>query len=185
LGPDYGALAFRLARETDPGCRLVLNDYGLEADVGWQEAKRARLLSILRTWLDAGAPIDAVGVQGHLLLHDAFSPAPFAAFVRSIRALGLEVLVTELDVQEPAGPLPDIATRDAAVAERTYAFVSTALEHGVRTVLCWGLSDAQSWLNLHQPTRRADGVQVRGLPLDAGLNRKPMWDALARAFRGA
>jgi endo-1,4-beta-xylanase len=186
LGPDYIDLAFRWARRADPTLRLVLNDYGLEAADAAAEEKRARMLRLLRGMRERGVPIDAVGLQGHIRLDEPFESAPFAAFLKELERLRLQVLITEFDVIEPPHePLSeDIAARDAAVAARAHAVVSTAVQGGVRTVLTWGLSDAQSWLNAWPPARRPDGAEVRSLPLDAQFHPKPKWHALARSFAG-
>ncbi len=187
LGRDYLPLAFRTARAADPGVRLVLNDYGLEASWPRADEKRARMLRLIRFLIEQGAKPDALGIQAHMPLDQPFAPGPFGAFLREVRGLGLDILLTELDVIEPEdAPLreEDIPARDAAVAERAYAVTSTAIEAGCRTVLTWGLSDPFSWLNLWPPSRRKDGAEVRALPLDNRHRRKAMWDALARAFAG-
>lgn len=187
IGPGWIDLAFQTARAADPESRLVINDYGLEADWPRAAEKRARMLRLLRGMRERGVPVQALGIQAHMPLDQPFSPAPFAAFLREVRGLGLEVLLTELDVIEPAGqPLrdADIPARDEAVAARAHAVVSTALAEGCRMVLTWGLADPHSWLNAWAPARRADGAVVRALPLDAQYRRKPFWHALARAFEG-
>ncbi len=187
IGDRYLDIAFNAARTADPGARLVLNEYGIEASWSRADEKRARLLRALRGMLSRGAPVQAVGIQAHMPLDQPFAPQPFAAFLRELRGMGLDILLTELDVIEPEGATlreEDIPARDAAVAERAYAVVSTALAEGCRTVLTWGLADPYSWLNLWQPARRQDGATVRALPLDGAGTRKPMWHALARAFEG-
>jgi endo-1,4-beta-xylanase len=187
LGVRFLDIAFRTAREADPGLRLVINDYGVEASWPRADEKRARLLRTLRGMLDRGVPVDAVGVQAHMPLDQPFAPPPFARFLRELRGLGLEVLLTELDVLEPEKAVlreDDIPARDAAVAERAHAVVSTALQEGCRTVLTWGIADHLSWANAWPPARRPDGAEVRALPLDHDFRRKPMWHALARAFEG-
>ena len=68
LGPGYIELAFRLARERDRTLRLTYNDYGLEGDTPWAEEKRQRVLRLLRRLLDAQCPIDALGLQAHLMI---------------------------------------------------------------------------------------------------------------------
>ena len=99
-----------------------------------------------------------------------------------MRALGLAILITELDVREAAVVPPDLAARDALVAARVEALVGTALAEGCRTVLTWGLSDKDSWLATDKDVARKDGSIHRGLPLDAEGRRKPMWQALDRVF---
>ena len=140
------------------------------------------MLRLLRRLLEAQVPIDALGLQAHLLMDEPFRQDLFAGFLRTVREMGLAVLVTELDMREgrqlPAG----FAARDAAVAGRVQEVVGTALEQGCRTVLTWGLSDKDSWLARDPDVMRKDGLAHRGLPLDAEGNRKPMWQALADAF---
>jgi endo-1,4-beta-xylanase len=174
--PDYIDLTFRLARERDHTLRLTYNDYGLEGDTPWAEEKRQRLL------LQAGVPIDALALQGHLQLDEPFRPEPFAAFLTSVREMGLAVLITELDMREGHILPPTLAERDALVAERVRAVVGTALEGGCRTVLTWGLSDKDSWLAREPGVMRRDGHIHRSLPLDVDGDRKPMWRALRDTF---
>ncbi|PHK96190.1 glycosyl hydrolase family 10 [Pseudoroseomonas rhizosphaerae] len=184
LGPGYIDIAFRMARERDPTLRLTLNEYGVEEDTPDAAEKRRRLLSLLRSLLSRGVPVDAVGIQAHLQMARPFRPAPFAAFLAELRQMGLAVLITELDMRETQEAPPGLAVRDTMVAERTHAFVATALEGGVRTVLTWGLSDRHSWLASDAGVMLRDGRTHRGLPLDEEWRRKPMWEALARAFQG-
>lgn len=182
LGPDYVATALRLARERDPTLRLCINDYGLEGDNPWAEAKRQAMLALVRALLEARTPLDAVGLQAHLQLDEPFRPEPLAGFIAALRGLGLAVLITELDVREGKELPSGQAARDLAVAERVQQVVGTALGAGVRTVLTWGLSDRDSWLAHDAEVARRDGATHRGLPLDQAFQRKPMWTALARAF---
>jgi endo-1,4-beta-xylanase len=182
LGPSYIETAFRMAREQDPTLRLVLNDYGVEEDTPWAEEKRRRLLSLLRNLLRKGVPIDAVGIQAHLQIRRPFNPDIFTSFVRTIRAEGLSVLVTELDIREGGGVPEDYRGRDVLVAERAGAFVSAAMAGGVRSFLTWGLVDRYSWLVSEPGVARPDGKLHRGVPLDWEYNRKEMWRAMARVF---
>lgn len=187
LGPRFLDIAFRAAQEADPDLRLVINEYGVEASWPRADEKRARLIRTIRGMQDRGVPVHAVGIQAHMPLDQPFEPAPFARFLRDLRGLGLDALLTELDVLEPEAAVlrdEDIPARDATVAERAHAVVSTALQEGCRTVLTWGIADHLSWVNAWAPARRPDGAEVRALPLDRDYRRKPMWHALARAFEG-
>ncbi|WP_043832422.1 endo-1,4-beta-xylanase [Muricoccus aerilatus] len=185
LGPSYIDTAFRLAREQDATLRLVLNDYGVEEDTPWAEEKRRRLLALVRGMLQRRVPIDAVGIQAHLQLVRPFSGAVFASFVNALRAEGLSVLVTELDVREGNALPEDYVARDRLVGDRVTAFMESAIGAGVKTFLTWGLADRHSWLVTFAGVARPDGKLHRGLPLDWEYNRKEMWRAMARAFSGA
>jgi endo-1,4-beta-xylanase len=182
LGPGYVEEAFRAARERDRTLRLTYNDYGLEGDTPWAEEKRQRVLRLLRRMVATQCPVDALGLQAHLLMDEPFRPEPFAAFLKSVRELGLAVLITELDLREARQLPAGLPARDAAVAERVRQVVGTALDAGCRTVLTWGLADKDSWLVRDPDVMRKDGQSHRGLPLDDAGARKPMWQALAATF---
>lgn len=184
LGPTYVDMAFRIARDRDPTLRLTLNDYGVEEDAPAAEEKRRRLLALVRRLIRARVPVDAVGLQAHLQMDRRFNPAVFGNFVRALRAEGVAVIVTEFDIREGRMIADDYPQRDRAVAERTHAFVSSAMEAGVRTFLTWGLVDKYSWTVTDKDVARGDDRHHRGLPLDWEYNRKQMWRAMARAFRG-
>ncbi len=92
LGPEFLTLAFKLAREADPDAILYYNDYNIESG-----PKHESSLVLLKRLLDEGAPIDAVGIQGHW----RSGQVPFEAIDKAISnyaALGLKVSITELDV---------------------------------------------------------------------------------------
>ena len=185
LGPTYPALALRLARERDRTLRLVLNEYGVEEEAPHCLEKRRRLLALVRAIRQQGAPLDAVGLQSHLQMDRPFDPASFAGFCKALRAEGVEVLVTELDMRESWQVPEGYPARDRLVAERIRAFTEAALAGGVRTFLTWGLRDVDSWLVKDPGVARKDGLHHRGLPLDWEGRRKPFWEAMAGAFRSA
>ena len=66
LGADYIALALRLAHQADPSAQLVVNEYDIEYEGGRFARKRAALAALAADLVRRGAPLDAVGVQGHL-----------------------------------------------------------------------------------------------------------------------
>ena len=181
LGPDYLDIAFRSAAAADPGALLVYNDYGIEYNGVGEQRKRSAVLKLLQGLLDRGAPVQALGIQGHLDgARTDFSDTAFVDFLSSVAAMGLGILITELDGRDENLPA-DIVQRDTIVAGAYAAFLAAALSvPAVHLVMTWGLSDRRTWLTTAAP--RPDGLPVRPLPLDADLKRKPAWLEIARAF---
>jgi endo-1,4-beta-xylanase len=176
FGPAYVEMAFHAARAGDPEAMLVYNDYDLEAADQRQEDRRTAVLHLLESLRARGVPVDAVGLQGHLR---AFGPPldqkRLSAFLREATAMGLKILVTELDVNDRGGPA-GVDARDRAVADTTRRFLDVVLDRPETVaVLTWGLSDRYSWLVRESP-------EARPLPLDRDLVRKPMWQAMAHCF---
>ena len=179
FGPSYIDMAFHAARAADPHALLVYNDWGCEAAPN--DRFRAATLDFLERALARGVPIDALGLQGHLA---AFGPqvdqAKLRIFLARVKALGLKVLVTEHDVDDHGGP-SDFATRDRAVADASRRFLDVVLDcDATVAVLTWGLSD-----RFLQPEGWRDRLfrgGPRSLPLDADLQRKPLWQAMAKAL---
>ncbi len=121
LGDEYIEIAFKAARRADPRALLAYNDYGIEADNDADEKKRTAILLMLRRLIARKVPIDAVGIQSHINANadgSAFKTEGLRRFMASVRELGLQIFLTEMDVNDRKLP-PDEATRDAAFA-RTY-----------------------------------------------------------------
>jgi endo-1,4-beta-xylanase len=97
LGPGYIAEALRLARQADPGAQLFINEFGALAP-GPRQERYFRLVQELRA---AGAPLDAVGFQRHvvpLLGGSRLTRGQVEATLRRFAALGVAVEITELNV---------------------------------------------------------------------------------------
>jgi endo-1,4-beta-xylanase len=184
IGPDYIELAFKTAAETDPGAKLTYNEYGIELDNPDDSAKRGQVLLLLRRLKARNIPIHAVGIQAHLSASLQPAGAGLRSFIREARTLGLEVYVTELDVNTrlvDGGP----ETQDAAVAEVYRDFLGLVLpEPNVAAALLWGITDAYTWLNsIHADwTRRKDGSPQRPLPFDEKFNPTPAFVAVRSAI---
>src|SRR5690606_15392011 len=115
IGPRYMDLALRTAREVDPAAQLVINEYDIEMNDGAHRRKRDALLELVRDLKDRDVPLDAVGMQGHLRSGMKIDREGVSRFVADLADMGVDVLVTELDVIDNQMPGPE-ADRDAAVA---------------------------------------------------------------------
>jgi endo-1,4-beta-xylanase len=165
IGPDYIALAFRYAHEADPRAELYYNDYSLE-----QPAKRAGAVRLIRSLLEQGVPVTAVGMQGHHKL-DWPTYAAEDSTIDAFAALGVKVAITELvvDVLPRAGTGAEVTARGAqgcdcrlnpyvrgmpdsvqqALAQRYAGFFEVYRRHAdvIDRVTFWGVTDRGSWLN--------------------------------------
>jgi len=165
IGPKYLELAYRLAHRADPRARLTYNDFGIELDTPPQIAKRACVLRLLRKLKARGVPLHALGVQSHFMADGPRPGRGLKELVRECAGLGVEVYITELDVNDSAleGTLGD---RDRAVAAVYRDYLQTMLaEPNVKMVLTWGITDRYTWLN-SLPHGRPDGRKQRPLPFD-------------------
>jgi endo-1,4-beta-xylanase len=178
-------LAFRTARATIPACDLVYNDY-----MDWgSDAHRAGVLRLLKGFRDRGVPVDTLGVQAHLsakpgIPRGGFGPDQekvWRGFLDAVTAMGYKLQITEFDVNDTAIP-GDFATRDAAVADITRAFLDCTLSYkAANVVMVWGMTDRYSWLQ-NNKTKRADGLPLRCCPYDADFRPHPMRGAIAESL---
>jgi endo-1,4-beta-xylanase len=161
IGDDYVARAFEFAHAADPDAELYYNDYNLAT----RPEKRAGAIRIIKDLQQRGIRIDAVGEQGHWRLGTP-AAADIDQAITDLRATGVKVMITELDVNllPPAAPpapgqppapesnpyangLPDDVQQALA---RYYADAfRVLLKHrdDITRVTFWGVSDGDSWLN--------------------------------------
>ncbi len=187
VGPDYIELAFQTAAAADPSAKLTYNDYDIELDTPDQSAKRGQVLLLLRRLKARAIPIHAVGLQSHLKAGGPQPGAGLQTFIRELAKMGLEVYVTEMDVNTrdlEGGAI----VQDAAVARvyRDY-FGLVLAEPNVPIALTWGLDGAHSWLNHSKEpwAKRSDGAPQRPLPFDDDLRPTPAFQSLRAAIDAA
>jgi endo-1,4-beta-xylanase len=187
LGPEYIDLAFRTAREADPAALLTYNDYGIEYDNDEDGKKRAAVLGLLRRMKTDNVPLDALGIQSHI---HAPAKAPFKKSIRELldgaKALGLQVYVTELDVNDDAVTIDDIAKRDEIVADVYRDYLTNVLDGPeIKAILTWGATDRNSWLN-HGKIRKLHPDRLeRPLPFDPEDAPAPAFFAMRESFDAA
>ena len=180
VGPDYIEFAFKTAAEADPQAKLIYNDFGIELDTAEQSEKRAQVLLLVRRLKARGMPIHGVGVQSHLRADGPQPGQGLVSFIREIAKLGLDVYITEMDVNthDLSGD-PD--QQDAAVALIYSNYLGMVLtEPNVPVLLNWGITGAHCWLNsgVDPANQRADGTPQRPLPFDEKLKATAVFVAL-------
>ena len=184
LGPGYLDLAYTTARRADPKALLCYNDYGIEGERPEDEAKRAAVLHLVRGLKSRGTPIDAVGIQSHIVGGPAYScGAGLARFMKEIQGMGLKIMLTEMDVNDRFLP-SDPASRDRAVAAAYDNYLKLTLANtDVIALLTWGITDRYTWLNKEDD--RTDKLPERCLPFDADLRPTPAYTAEVHAIQAA
>ena len=153
-GKDYIANAFRIARSADPNIKLIYNDYNLV-----NPAKLERACTMLKELLDAGVPIDGVGLQAHW--SNDITAEMIQTAIDRFSALGLEIQFTELDLTTYTSYHGDGARTQAQETQlfteelqaiqaekyKSYFEVLHKNANKVTSVTFWGLDDGSSWLN--------------------------------------
>ncbi|MDR1937997.1 MAG: endo-1,4-beta-xylanase [Tannerellaceae bacterium] len=165
IGEDFISLAFRFAHEADPDAELNYNDYSMAI-----EAKREGVIGMIKSLQEQGVPIHGVGMQGHLQMDEPTLEA-FEKSLTAFSALGLNVMITELDItvlpppfedggadvslnseyQKELNPYPGGLPEEQAKAldNRYLDFFRLFLKHKdkIQRVTLWGVCDADSWRN--------------------------------------
>jgi endo-1,4-beta-xylanase len=165
IGKDFVAKAFEYAHEADPKAELYYNDFSLD-----KPAKRDAAVRLVKDLQAKGLRIDGVGIQGHWGM-DYPIREDLDAFIDSIGALGVKVMVTEMDIdilpvasnymgadinikvdlQKKLNPyvdgLPDEVQKK--LTDRYSELFAQLLAHKgkVSRVTLWGVYDKTSWLN--------------------------------------
>lgn len=144
------------------------NDYNLE----YNAAKTDRAVEIVEIIQAAGAPIDGVGFQGHLIVGSTPSREELAATLSRFTALGVEVAYTEVDIRHSSIPANDEGR--AQQGDDYAAVVGSCLDvEGCIGFTVWGFSDKYSWV---EGTFPGEGEACL---YDSDLQRKPAWTSVS------
>ncbi|WP_437985703.1 endo-1,4-beta-xylanase [Sorangium sp. So ce117] len=140
IGESYIDLAFQIAREQDPKAKLYYNDYSIDA----RNDKVEFVYKMVKGMVDRGVPIDGVGFQMHIgPPNNEAGGADVAANMKRFTDLGLEVLISEMDINRCGGVV-------TAEEQLTYYHDIVAVcfkEPKCTAITFWGINDGRSWLN--------------------------------------
>ncbi|MGN9804780.1 endo-1,4-beta-xylanase [Micromonospora sp. L32] len=156
-GNDWIEVAFRAARAADPTAKLCYNDYNTDG----QNAKSNAVYAMVQDFKARGVPIDCVGFQSHF---NSASPVPadYQANLQRFANLGVDVQITELDIEGSGSAQADNYAR----VVRACLAVSRCTG-----ITVWGIRDTDSW--------RASGTP---LLFDGSGNKKPAYTATLDAL---
>jgi endo-1,4-beta-xylanase len=190
-GDELVKHAFRFASEYAPDAELYYNDFN-----AWRPAKRDGIVRLVRMLQAEGIRIDGVGIQGHWGLNYPRTEYIEAA-IDSFAALGVKVMVTELDVDvlpltkegqiigsvmsdpqfqleefkaflDPyADGLPDDMQQQLADRYAELFGIFYGRRDTIDRVTLWGVHDGMSWKNGYPVPGRTN------YPLLYGRDRQP------------
>ncbi len=113
---------FKEARRTDPNATLFINEYGMLNNLASPQAIR-EYLGVIAELRNGGAPIDAIGVQGHVGRQPR-SPKEVLSDLDLFTPTGLPVQITEFDINSPDEDLQADYTRDFLIAVYSHPVVN-------------------------------------------------------------
>jgi endo-1,4-beta-xylanase len=194
IGPDYLVQAFKAAHKADPKAELYYNDYSLE-----NETKRNGAVELVKKLKAAGCHITGIGTQEHDNLQWPTTDQVDAT-ITAFAALGIKVMVTELDIdvlppavrngsaeisataaaQPQLNPYADGLPQEVQqqLADRYASLFATFLKHkdAITRVTFWNVTDGDSWKN-DWPVR---GRKNYPLLFDREGKPKPAFDAVIK-----
>ena len=175
--PVYIRRAFEIARKYT-GRDLELRDHSIEMHMTGHipnTFKPKLFYQLCRHLLAKGAPLTAVGIQGHVTVEPTWSPntwADHAAWIRKLKALGLKVFITEGSVQ-PAH-LPLAADWDGYQRGKVHDMLKAEREAGVDGFFTWGLRCDADPSGFHQG--------MNSLPFTRNGAARPFYYGLQQAL---
>lgn len=186
MGEELIDFCFATAYEAAPDTRVVYNDF-----MSWEDSSalhRSGVLRFLERLLSRGVPLAGLGLQSHsnYEMPDEYTREKqrnWVAFVDEVVGMGLEIYVTEFDVNDTR-MTPDVMYRDQAMASYTRDYFDLMLSYPeLKEILIWGMVDDQNWLQGFLP--REDGVLKRPTLYDEHYQPKAMRTAIAEALLAA
>ncbi|MET9778747.1 endo-1,4-beta-xylanase [Streptomyces sp. NPDC006367] len=156
-GNDWIEVAFRTARAADPSAKLCYNDYNVE---NWTSAKTQAMYAMVRDFKQRGVPIDCVGFQAHFNSGNPYH-SNFRTTLQNFAALGVDVAVTELDIQGAPASAYAAVTNDCLAVSRCLG------------ITVWGVRDTDSWRSQDTP-----------LLFNGDGSKKPAYTAVLDALDG-
>ncbi|MDZ7261064.1 MAG: endo-1,4-beta-xylanase [candidate division KSB1 bacterium] len=176
IGSEYIEQAFQFARQADPEAELYYNDYNL-----WKPEKAAATVRLIQDLQSKGIRVDGVGEQGHWGLEYPENLQDLESSILAFSQLGLQVMITELDItvlpfpdpaligadisrtfqwQKKLNPFPQVLpdSMQVVLAHRYAEVFRLFVKHRdkISRVTFWGVQDGQSFRNYWPISGRRD-----------------------------
>lgn len=126
---------FRLAKELDPDAELYINEYAMLNCVQSPE-NILEYCDTIRALKSKGAPIDAIGIQGHVGRQPR-DPEMVISDLDLLVLMGMPVQITEFDINTPDEDLQADYLRDFLIAVYSHPVITG--------VTLWGFWEGAHW----------------------------------------
>ncbi len=150
LGENIEPWMFQHAHELDPDVKLFVNDYNiLSTDQNFNDVQTDEYVAEIRKLLMAGAPIQGIGIQGHIWNENILEhPEVIKERLDKIAALGLPIWITEFDVAD---------ADEKSSADKLDLVYRTAYSHpAVAGIMTWVPWAGDSWRGTNAGLARTD-----------------------------
>lgn len=139
LGEEIHVWMYKRARELDPDAKLFTNEFNiLSVDQDFKEVQTDEYVAHIRKLREQGAPIDGVGIQGHIWHEDILAhPEVIKQRLDKVATLGLPIWISEFDVAD---------ADEKANADKLELVYRTAYSHpAVEGIMMWVFWAGASW----------------------------------------
>ena len=145
IGNDYIDSVFVWAHRADPTAKLYLNDYGVEFSGGTKADAMYNYVSGMKS---RNIPITGVGLQCHFTVSGNFNVSGLDANLKRYNALGLEAIITELEVKILKTDYTANSTLQLSNQAECYRrLIRLCLDNpNCKTFMTWGFTDLYSWI---------------------------------------
>lgn len=145
-GEDFYVDVFRWAKAADSTARLYINEYNIINNYANEQPTRNYYKWIIARLISKGAPIEGIGIQGHIS-----APLPSMSEVKAaldeMAVFGLPLAITEYDVTGVSEEVEANFMRD---------FLTMVFSHpAVESFVMWGFWSGAHWRD-NAPLFRAD-----------------------------
>ncbi len=136
LGKEEMIEWFNIAKRSDPGAQLFINDYAILSGGGGTTPHRDHYEATIKYLLDNGAPVEGIGMQGHFGT-SLTSPDDLKALLDRYAKFEKPITITEFDV---------VVDDDQLAADYTRDFYTMLFSHPItQGIVMWGFWDRTHW----------------------------------------
>jgi len=142
---------FETAREELPDCKLFINENGILLTA----ENLIKVEQEIQYLLDHNAPLDGIGIQGHMEKDSQLDPAKVFYRISRFSKFGLDIRITEFDHE---------GVNEQQQAQYLHDFFITVFSHpGVSGIQMWGFWEGSHWRPQRALYRKDWSIKPNGL----------------------